>query len=534
MKRIAIHRTGRGALSRFAGLLARCRAGNAALLLALGMPMVIGGAGLGIDTAQWYLWKRELQFAADQAAIAGAWAEAADSSSDLYKVRALQEYHANAGLVADFDAEPSVSLVGYAGGTANSVLVTASATRALPFSSMLTGSSATVAVRAQAIYEPGATYRPCLLALDRSAANALLFNGTVDVVATCGVGSLSSHASSVAKWGGSGRIDVGFVVTAGNIDDAHGHFADEERQVNATNLSDPYEGLEPPDNPVARSLSCPPSGNKYTADETVRVKAEYAYFTGSNKNRLSPYSYPDPKPTTLSAGTTEFGKSFNRAPQDSQVVGNPSLTQIPGGGNDTIWESETLTTITTYSNIIAPGAPPTPALPGTYTDFTIHCDTVLSSGVYVLDGTTLQMSGQHRISGTGVMIVLRNGAGVQISGGSEIDLTAMSETQLIAAGVPSADVGRMLGMLIFEDPDSPGAANNQLTGTSTQILNGVVYMPSSELKVAGTPRGTSQCMVLATKTLQFAGTVDISTLCPANVTPNAAIADTKNHVRLVG
>ena len=54
----------------------------------MGMPMLIGGAGLSVDTAQWYLWQRELQFAVDQAAIAGAWAKAADENGTSYIVRA--------------------------------------------------------------------------------------------------------------------------------------------------------------------------------------------------------------------------------------------------------------------------------------------------------------------------------------------------------------------------------------------------------------------------------------------------------------
>ncbi len=531
MKR-TLERIRRNALSPLAGRLARSRSGNATLLLALGMPMLVGGAGLGVDTAQWYLWKRELQFAVDQAAIAGAWAKAADQGNTTYVTRALQEYHANAALVAGFDIEPSVTLANYDGGTSNSVLVTGSATRALPFSSLLTGSSVTVAVRAQAIYEPGATYRPCLTALSRTDANAVLFNGNVDIYAPCGISSLSNHANSVTKLGNSGSVTVNFIVTAGNISDAHGHFSAKDRVINSGDLYDPYEGLTPPNNPTQRSLSCP-STNKFTADESVQIRADYAYFKGRNTKSLTTFNHPNPKATTVSSSVTS-GKTFNNSPANSQTVGSPSYTQVSGGGNDTIWERQILTTTTVYTNIVAPNSGPATAQPGTYTDFTFQCDTVLAGGVYVLNGATFTTSGQHRISGTGVMIVLRGGSSIKISGGSAIDLTAMNESQLIAAGVATADVERMLGMLIFEDPNSPGGQDNTLTGTTTQILNGIIYLPKSNLKLSGTPRGTSACVVVASKTLEISGNANLSTLCPVNVSPRGAISDTTNLVRLVG
>ena len=48
--------------------------GNALALGAITLPMVIGAAGLGLDTVQWTLTQRQLQRAADSAAIAGAYA----------------------------------------------------------------------------------------------------------------------------------------------------------------------------------------------------------------------------------------------------------------------------------------------------------------------------------------------------------------------------------------------------------------------------------------------------------------------------
>lgn len=165
--------------------------GNATVLLALGMPMLVGGAGLGVDVAQWYSWKRELQFAVDQAAIAGAWAKAADNDSTIYVARAGQEYSNNLHVTANFDYGPTVTLENYDSGTNNSVKVVASATSKLPFSAFLTGSSTTVSVSAQAIYEPGSTFKPCLLALDPTASAALEFNGGPSVLADCGIGAIS-------------------------------------------------------------------------------------------------------------------------------------------------------------------------------------------------------------------------------------------------------------------------------------------------------------------------------------------------------
>jgi uncharacterized membrane protein len=49
--------------------------GNVIVLGATTLPMVIGAAAIGIDTIQLSLWKRQLQRAADSAAMAGAHAD---------------------------------------------------------------------------------------------------------------------------------------------------------------------------------------------------------------------------------------------------------------------------------------------------------------------------------------------------------------------------------------------------------------------------------------------------------------------------
>ena len=213
-----------GKISNLLRKLRRSKSGNATMLLALGTPMLIGGTGLAVDTAQWYLWKRELQFAVDQSAIAAAWARAETPNGNMYVTRGQQEYENNLSLVEDFDSGPTITLEDYQGGTNNSVQVIASATKRLPFSSFLTNESVTVAARAVTIFEPGGVYNPCLLALDPTAPEALFLNGTVNVTATCGVGAISNDPTAVTKVGESGEVDVNFVITGGEIVDEHGHF----------------------------------------------------------------------------------------------------------------------------------------------------------------------------------------------------------------------------------------------------------------------------------------------------------------------
>src|SRR5688572_29811349 len=52
----------------------RDRRGNSLAIAGAALPLVLGSAGLASDTIQWTLWKRQLQRAADSAAMAGVYA----------------------------------------------------------------------------------------------------------------------------------------------------------------------------------------------------------------------------------------------------------------------------------------------------------------------------------------------------------------------------------------------------------------------------------------------------------------------------
>lgn len=453
-----------GMLKKFSRKLRRSKSGNAAILVALAMPALMGGAGLAVDTAQWYLWQRELQFAADQAALAGAWARGNGDTGTIYITRANQEFSDNLSIIANNGATHAASLADWGTGTQNSVIVRAEVVADLPFASFVMGRSTTIRVNAQATFERTDEYTACLMALHPTAGSAMWFNGGPTVDAACGVASLSTSDTSIRTNGSSGAQNINTVASAGGIDDGMGAFANASTIENFDGLNDPYSGLTPPDNPTPRTLSCGSSGLTYTGDDF--------------DNGDQPLSIP---------------KIYTKFPRKTCK-----------------------------------------ALPGTYTDLEIGGNANLTSGIYVIDGGRLKLNGGNQLTGTGVMFVLKNGAQLDINGGADVFLSPMSALQLVALGIPADDSARMENMLIFEDPNSPGNSGSKLTGATNFDINGVIYMPKSELKLAGNIQATANCMMVMSSKVQVAGTADLTTLCPIGETHSVVVGNGSTRVRLVG
>lgn len=249
----------------FRGFIARlrdCTSGNAMLIMAAGMPALIGGAGFAVDTAQWYMWKRELQYAVDQAAYSGAWALSNPDSAGTYTVRAQQEFDVNLSIISDFATDPSITLADFAGGNDNSVVVIASATRRLPFSSFLTGESATVRARAQATFEAGASYNACLISL-REDGTGTDIGGNATIRARCGLAALSCDENAIVI-DGSADVDTDSIATCGTVSSTDPEHEDiiAER---VRGLQDQYAALVPPTNDTPRSYRCTGRGQNQQA-----------------------------------------------------------------------------------------------------------------------------------------------------------------------------------------------------------------------------------------------------------------------------
>ena len=195
--------------------LARCSSGNATMMTALGLPALLGAAGYGVDTAQMYMWKRELQHSVDQAAIGGAWA-LAYSQDDEFETRAEQEFFSNLNVTANMvkGGGPEIGLASYDNGVGNSVLVSATVVRPLPFMGMLLNQTATVSATAQAAFEAGVPYNACLMTL-KDDGTTFTVAGSATVHANCGLGALSCSDDAIDIQGGT--VTTTSIVACGTV-----------------------------------------------------------------------------------------------------------------------------------------------------------------------------------------------------------------------------------------------------------------------------------------------------------------------------
>lgn len=211
----------------FFGRLWKDRRGNALAIACAAMPMVVGCAGLATDTIEWTLWKRQLQRAADSAAVAGVYdrenatvvgsttntptAVCRDLAINLHTWMALQGTSPCTGTMGSY------STLTYPANTAyqsNQVQVTLRVQQPLPFSSLFMSTAPVITATATAA---GITNgRPCALALNGSG-TAMNYNGNATVNAPTCILYSDSASSNSASAGGSSSVTAQSIAGVGGI-----------------------------------------------------------------------------------------------------------------------------------------------------------------------------------------------------------------------------------------------------------------------------------------------------------------------------
>ncbi|HET9159303.1 MAG TPA: pilus assembly protein TadG-related protein, partial [Caulobacteraceae bacterium] len=216
---------------------AKSERGNIAILFALMLPLVVGGAAFGVETTYWYLTRLQMQTAADAAAMAGAMDARSGFTTTINTTAtkaATDNGWSSTGGTITVNYPPTT---GSSGPNAVEVILTGTAQRF--FTSVFTTTPVSVRTRAVAKYTTAGS--ACVLALDPSAASAAQFWGSSHLTLTgCDVMSNSISSSAIAV-GGSGYLQADCLFATGGVSvDSGAHVTCSQNVTGAAPVADPY------------------------------------------------------------------------------------------------------------------------------------------------------------------------------------------------------------------------------------------------------------------------------------------------------
>lgn len=233
------------------------RRGNAIVMVAASLPILIGSAGLATDTIQWTVWKRQLQRAADSGALAGVRGLVAGqtpvgscaSNSPVGRDLVLNNHVLLGNDNTSCTAENRPSSGPWASDD-NAVRVTLSVQRRLGFSSLFLSSAPTV--RASATATVVATGQYCVISLEETNSTGLTYQGSATVNLGCGMAT-NSRGTNAVNAGGAANVVASPIAAVGGIPSSTVFAPDTVLQPYSGKQPDPFADIAPP--------SSFPSGN---------------------------------------------------------------------------------------------------------------------------------------------------------------------------------------------------------------------------------------------------------------------------------
>lgn len=141
--------------------------------------------------------------------------------------------------------------------------------------------------------------------------------------------------------------------------------------------------------------------------------------------------------------------------------------------------------------------------PGCFSNFNAGNQTyTLQPGTYYLNNTNLSLSGQTRLIGEGVTIILTgtNPGSVSMNGSSSMDLTAPTSETCAQYGTCA-----YTNMVLIQSPNAASGNNNTINGDNNTALDGAIYFPSGDLTFTGSSSQATQCAMIVALTVEFTG-----------------------------
>ena len=237
-----------------------CR-GNALVIAGASLPVIVGAAGLGTDTVQWVLWKRELQRAADSGAFSGVYAKiqgvsvdgSCGSTSAVGRDLAINN-HVRVGNANTTCTVENMPLSGPYAADPFAVRVTLAVQRELGFSSLFLSTAPTITATATATVVPDGEY--CVVSLENTAATGITATGSATVDLGCGmITNSTSMTAAVAT--GSSEVNASPIAAVGGIEASDNWGEGTVLQPFTVAQEDPFSSVNPPAPSSFPTASCP-------------------------------------------------------------------------------------------------------------------------------------------------------------------------------------------------------------------------------------------------------------------------------------
>jgi len=212
------------------------------MLAAASMPLLLGAAGLAVDTANWTYWKRQLQRTADSAAIAGAYAK-------------MQGLSATTAASTDLGRNNTITLSGAASiqnaptsgayaGNPSAVRVSISTQKRLPFSGSFMDAAPVITATATATVVQNGDF--CALALGSGSVTGITMQGNATLNFGCDLATNSNNSTKAVIAGGSSSITAGSVTAVGGLPNSNNFVGGTKLLPYSPQQQDPYSTLPNP------------------------------------------------------------------------------------------------------------------------------------------------------------------------------------------------------------------------------------------------------------------------------------------------
>ena len=252
----------------------RDRRGNAILIVAAGIPLLVAAAGLGVDTFSLSILKRQLQRAADSGALAGGYAMVNDADLAGIETAVDRDLTINE-MRTRLSENPTVEEISWSGTSVSGATTTRPAVRVAlaapghtPFINFFLRRTITVAAEATAAPDLQGEY--CIVALYNGADSGLTISGGGNVDLGCGM-ITNATGSSALNVNGNPTIDAEPLAAAGGVNGASGSAVLENQEPEG----DPLSHIpDPPDCTTILPAISVPSNTSMTPDPAPTASGE--------------------------------------------------------------------------------------------------------------------------------------------------------------------------------------------------------------------------------------------------------------------